>query len=937
MSRCPEFRRPTSPNAHMLADDLVWFDRGNTPTTGVLEDVVVLASPMVCADPCAVQTEAVFEISASKEKLREFEANVTIVPAPADEKETVSEVEIDTVMEKRRAAVVVFAVAAAWTIVFASCQYGRAQAVARNCEGLVGKAPRLCEECGRGTKLLPLFGDYERTWPLGLRIVLYFIGLLWTFLGIGVVCDQFMAAIEEITSREVEVWVEVRPGVKRMFVTPVWNSTVANLTLMALGSSAPEILLNVLEICLGGFFAGELGPSTIVGSAAFNLLVIIGVCISSLPPGEIRKVEGSVVFALTASLSIFAYAWLVLILQIVSPNRVEVGEAVLTLLFFPALVGLAYLADKKRACFGIGPQDVIDTTSILKRFGEDISASSLEHFVQKEVTDSKAIVPTRADIRKVFFNSMIGGSSACSRTSRDQGAVEIGFLQRMWSVYECDGNVTLKVVADRIPGAVVSMQYGTMDGSAKDGVRYKKVHGEIIFAPFQLEATIHVPIIDNDIIDSDEEFSVGLWDIRVHHGGSIRSRSYGCHAKIGCDIATVMVINDDMPGTLDFDTEMVHVLTDQRASIGVMRTRGELGTVSCSYKTVDDTAIAGRDYDSSEGVVTFEHGVSHKTFDIYIRPQREDASVVADLDGTEARFMVVLFDVTGGAVFDKSTNGGCSQAICSVIIPAVGNGRRRRSWRQRFEVVEEWLVSFMEQFESAFYCNGSAVEQAEASLTDWLFHAVSMLWKVLFAFVPPATICGGWLCFWIALLMIGLVTAFVGDMASLLGCCLGIPDEITAITLVALGTSLPDTFASKVAAQQNPTADDAVGNVTGSNCVNVFLGLGLPWTIGSIYWSCTGRTPEWNQHLSNGRSFDSLFGEKYPTGGFMVPSSGLALSVSVFTCCAAICLMLLWLRRYKYGGELGGEKHICRRDSGILGFLWCVYVTASIIISLTQE
>ena len=28
--------------------------------------------------------------------------------------------------------------------------------------------------------------------------------------------------------------------------------------------------------------------------------------------------------------------------------------------------------------------------------------------------------------------------------------------------------------------------------------------------------------------------------------------------------------------------------------------------------------------------------------------------------------------------------------------------------------------------------------------------------------------------------------------------------------------------------------------VTGSNCVNVFLGLGLPWTIGAIYWKAVG-------------------------------------------------------------------------------------------------
>ena len=60
---------------------------------------------------------------------------------------------------------------------------------------------------------------------------------------------------------------------------------------------------------------------------------------------------------------------------------------------------------------------------------------------------------------------------------------------------------------------------------------------------------------------------------------------------------------------------------------------------------------------------------------------------------------------------------------------------------------------------------------------------------------------------------------------------------MTAITFVALGTSLPDLFASKQAAQSEKTADNSIGNVTGSNSVNVFLGLGLPWTIAAIYWT----------------------------------------------------------------------------------------------------
>lgn len=49
---------------------------------------------------------------------------------------------------------------------------------------------------------------------------------------------------------------------------------------MALGSSAPEILLSVIETVGGlGKCPGELGASCIVGSAAFNLLVISAVSI----------------------------------------------------------------------------------------------------------------------------------------------------------------------------------------------------------------------------------------------------------------------------------------------------------------------------------------------------------------------------------------------------------------------------------------------------------------------------------------------------------------------------------------------------------------------------------------------------------------------------------------------------------------------------------
>ena len=48
---------------------------------------------------------------------------------------------------------------------------------------------------------------------------------------------------------------------------------------------------------------------------------------------------------------------------------------------------------------------------------------------------------------------------------------------------------------------------------------------------------------------------------------------------------------------------------------------------------------------------------------------------------------------------------------------------------------------------------------------------------------------------------------------------------------------MPDTFASRQAALHETFADSSVGNINGSNAVNVFLGLGFPWLIASIYWA----------------------------------------------------------------------------------------------------
>eukprot|EP00747_Dinoflagellata_sp_TGD_P144356 gnl/TRDRNA2_/TRDRNA2_176482_c0_seq7.p1 gnl/TRDRNA2_/TRDRNA2_176482_c0~~gnl/TRDRNA2_/TRDRNA2_176482_c0_seq7.p1 ORF type:complete len:335 (+),score=23.55 gnl/TRDRNA2_/TRDRNA2_176482_c0_seq7:36-1040(+) len=216
------------------------------------------------------------------------------------------------------------------------------------------------------------------------------------------------------------------------------------------------------------------------------------------------------------------------------------------------------------------------------------------------------------------------------------------------------------------------------------------------------------------------------------------------------------------------------------------------------------------------------------------------------------------------------------------------------------------------------------------SKLDWFMHILTVPWKLLFATIPPTDFAGGWACFCCSLFMVGVVTAFINDMASLLGCVLGLPSIITAITFVALGTSLPDTFASKTAAEQDPYADASIGNVTGSNSVNVFLGIGLPWCAGAIVWKIRGQRPDWVAR------YPALAKEWAGEGIFVVQAGDLAFSVCIYSCCALVTIILLSARRKFCGGELGGPPQLKYGTAAILVSLWVLYVGISSIKALVS-
>lgn len=190
----------------------------------------------------------------------------------------------------------------------------------------------------------------ENFWHPVVRCILYVAALIYLFVGVAIMSDVFMGAIEVITSKKkIVVSLDHETGEQSTKEVLIWNETVANLSLMALGSSAPEILLSVVEtlsqISDRDSVADGLGAFTIIGSASFNLLIITAVCIVCVPAPHYKRIKEFGVFIITAIWSVFAYVWMLIVTTIWTPNIITIYEAWITLLFFPLLILTAWAQD----------------------------------------------------------------------------------------------------------------------------------------------------------------------------------------------------------------------------------------------------------------------------------------------------------------------------------------------------------------------------------------------------------------------------------------------------------------------------------------------------------------------------------------------------------------------------------------------------------------
>ena len=87
-----------------------------------------------------------------------------------------------------------------------------------------------------------------------------------------------------------------------------------------------------------------------------------------------------------------------------------------------------------------------------------------------------------------------------------------------------------------------------------------------------------------------------------------------------------------------------------------------------------------------------------------------------------------------------------------------------------------------------------------------------------------------YLVFFFSILIIAALSWVLVELAVIISEDLRIPEAIIALTVLAIGTSIPDLFSSLMVARQG-RGEMAVSNAIGSNIFDILVGLGLPFLI----------------------------------------------------------------------------------------------------------
>ena len=246
----------------------------------------------------------------------------------------------------------------------------------------------------------------------------------------------------------------------------------------------------------------------------------------------------------------------------------------------------------------------------------------------------------------------------------------LSFAQPIYYVNEQTNYATILVQRAAGSSGSASVQYSTSDDTARAGVNYLPVSGQLAFADTEMYKTFTVPIINNEVVSVPLMLNLTL------------SNPVG--GALGISAATLVIEPDN--AILDFELANFIVTEDStNAVISVTRNGGGTNIVSVEYVTRNGTATNGVNFTNVTGRLTFGPADTNLTF---LVPLINDNVGVDNLYffvaltnelgeavlGTNSIAQVTILDDDASFVFEP-VNYIINEAVGNVLVTVTRKGR----------------------------------------------------------------------------------------------------------------------------------------------------------------------------------------------------------------------------------------------------------------------
>ena len=160
------------------------------------------------------------------------------------------------------------------------------------------------------------------------------------------------------------------------------------------------------------------------------------------------------------------------------------------------------------------------------------------------------------------------------------------------------GTAEFVVRLSAVSGVAVTVDFETVDGTAKAGSDYTAASGRLTFTAGETTRTISVATLDDTVPEAEEGFTVVL--------------SNPSGARLDDDTGEGTITDNDQPLELAID-DAPPVVEGSTAEFVVRLSAVSGVAVTVDFETVDGTAKAGSDYTAASGTLTFHGGETVQT------------------------------------------------------------------------------------------------------------------------------------------------------------------------------------------------------------------------------------------------------------------------------------------------------------------------------------